>query len=89
MSRSYRKYPLVIQEKDDCRYYNRKCRHAKEEELPKGAAYRRKYSSGWRWQYRWTREEAIRQFYSNEWIQKRYETLEAWLNYYEKCTIRK
>ena len=95
MSRSYKKYPIV---KDSCdkamkRFANKKVRHI--EELPKkGNAYKKCFESydicDWKWE--WTREEAINEYESadeNSYIRKRYETLEKYLLYWEKCTKRK
>lgn len=91
MSRSWKKYPVVVQEKKDCRYLNRKLRHDKLAELPKGGTYRRLPCGGYDWSYIWTREQAIQQYQVDKygWIKRKFPTLELWLNYWEKCTIRK
>lgn len=89
MSKSYRKYPLLIQEKEDLKYLNRKIRYDKFAELPNGSSFK-KHSPHWMtWRYRWSKEDAIKEYYNKPWLQKRFLTLEEWLNYWESCTIRK
>lgn len=91
MSHSWKKYPKVTQEKKDCRYLNRRLRHDKLAEFPKGGSYRKMPNGGYGWSYRWTREQAIHkyQYECSDWIKRTFPTLELWLNYWEKCTIRK
>lgn len=89
MGKSKRKYPIIRQEHENYRYLNRKIRHDKLAELPNGGAFR-KHSPHWNnWHYRWTQEDAIKDWYRFSWIQKRFLTLEEWLNYWESCAIRK
>ena len=88
MSRSYKKFPIVKQERENYHYLNRQLRRDKLAEIPNGRAYR-KLNSYFLWQYIWTREEAIEQWYAEEHIRKMYPTLEEWLQYWARCTIRK
>lgn len=90
MSHSYKRFPKVTQEKKECRYLNRQLRHDKLAEFPKGGSYRKsRYKRGW--SYRWTREQAIRQYKNDkyDWIKRNFPTEEDWLQYWERCTIRK
>ena len=91
MSHSWKKYPEVILEMNDCRYLNRQLRHDKLAEFSKGGSYRKMPNGGYGWSYRWTREQAIHkyQYECSDWIKRTFPTLELWLDYWEKCTIRK
>ena len=40
MSKSYKKYPIVKQEKEDYHYLNRKLRHDKLAAIPNGSFYK-------------------------------------------------
>ena len=41
MSRSYKKYPVAVHEKDDMRQWNRNLRHNKNAEIPNGGFYKK------------------------------------------------
>lgn len=91
MSRSYKKYPLLIQTAGQgLKYNNRKLRYDKLAELPDGSNFK-KHSPRWcpSWKYRWSRDEAIEQWKNDSRLQNKFLTLEEWLNYWESCTIRK
>lgn len=88
MSKSYRKYPIVKQEKENYHYLNRQLRHDKLAKIPKGGAYRRIHSH-LHWHYRWSKEQAIQNYYEDNKIKERFPTLELWLNYWKSCCIRK
>ena len=88
MSRSYKKYPIVRLETEDYRYLNRQLRHDKLADFPKGSSYK-KINSSFCWAYRWSKEQAIESYYANDWVQRDFPTLEAWINYWKSCTIRK
>ena len=88
MSKSYNKYPIVRQEKEDYHYLNRQIRHDKLAEIPRGSAYR-KIKSPWHWRYRWSKEQAFQDYYECDRIRERFPTLELWLNYWKSCCIRK
>lgn len=89
MSRSYKKFPSIKSHeyKSHIRYSNRKLRHDKLAEIPRGGAYR-KNDDGAYYKYPWYKEQAINQYYSNERIRNSY-ALDDWLNYWASCTIRK
>ena len=53
MSRSYKKYPVIVQEKDDMRQWNRSLRHNKLKEIPNGSAYKKDPRRSGIWKYRW------------------------------------
>lgn len=91
MSKSYKKYPIVRQEKEDYRYLNRQLRHDKLAEFPKGGSYRRHKPHWNAWTYRWTKEQAIQQYQKDKlgWIKRDFPTLDTWLNYWKSCCIRK
>lgn len=94
MSRSYKKHPRVkdAANKGMKKFANKKVRHTKN--IPNGKAYKKVFES-WEisdWNWIWTRQEAIdtyNQAPANSWIKKRYETLEQYLIYWEKCVRRK
>lgn len=88
MSRSYRKYPIVRQEKENHHYLNRRIRYDRLATFP-NSSFKRRDSHWNNWNYRWTKEEAIQEYYEEERIRDRYPSLEEWLNYWAKCTLRK
>ena len=102
MSRSYKKNPFVTDNrssKQNKRIANRTVRRRlKNEEYMPARLQHKKITESWDiCDYRWrmTKEEAI-QWYQNEMeheaselFKKRYPTLEAWLEYWEKCHRRK
>ena len=100
MSRSYKHTDFVKDPNNKFmkRFANKKVRHSKD--IPSGGAYKKVFCSweisDYRW--RWTREEAIEEWYEhhrdpdnprNRWFVKKFETLEKYLIYWEKCTKRK
>lgn len=90
MSRSYKKYPIIRQEKEDYRHLNRQLRYDKFAEFPKGSSFKKHKPHWYTWAYRWTREQAISSYYERRKQMKRdFPTLEEWLNYWESCCIRK
>ena len=89
MSRSYKKYPLVRQEREDLKYLNRKIRRDKFAEIPKGSAFK-KHSPHWNnWNYRWSIEQAIDFYKRSEYMQSCYNSLEEYLIWYKKTVISK
>lgn len=92
MSRSYKKYPIVVQEKDDMRQWNRSLRHNKLAEIPNGSAYKKDTRRSGIWKYRWT-EEDVREYYRrcapvNRWMNK-FESEDDYVNWYKKEYICK
>lgn len=89
MSRSYKKYPLVRQERENLKYLNRKIRRDKFAEIPNGGGFK-KHSPHWNnWNYRWSIEQAIETYYKREYFQKKYPTLEEYLIWYKKTVLSK
>jgi hypothetical protein len=87
MSRSYKKFPIVIYEKEDYRYLNRRLRHDKLAEIPNGGAYRRHSSGGGTWTGYWSKEQAIQDWKGKPWIRERY-SYDEWMAYW-KSSMRK
>ncbi len=101
MSRSYKKhYHVKDHSKGQKQCANQCVRRNKKKNLPnKGKGYKKLYDS-WEicdWNWRWTKEEAIENWYEEEadhykkyaWRHKKFKTLEKWLSYWEKCVRRK
>ena len=105
MSRSYKKSPYVTDHrrrwsKESKRLANQSFRQqiARDEDMPARPQHK-KYTESWNisdYAWRMTREEAIDYYKEhikdeswNGYIQKRFPTLESWLNYWEKCYRRK
>ena len=92
MSRSYKKYPVIVQEKDDMRQWNRSLRHNKLAEIPNGSAYKKDTRRSGIWKYRWT-EEDVREYYRrcapvNRWMD-RFKSEDDYVNWYKKEYICK
>lgn len=93
MSKSYKKYPIIVQEKDDMRQWNRSLRHNKLAEIPNGSAYKKDSRRSGIWKYRWSEEDA-RVFYRRclpfgGWI-KKFKDEEDFINrYYKREVLRK
>lgn len=84
MSKSYRKYPIVVQEKIDKKQENKRVRHTMIDTALNGGQYKR-ISSEANWKYMWTLEDAI-ESYSNS---VNGTGLEEWIQYWYRCTTRK
>lgn len=101
MSRSYKKNPYVTDHhRHSSKISKRIANHSFrqqidefDEDMPARPQHK-KYTCSYNisdYSFRMTREEAI-EWYENEaskWTKKRFPTLEAWLNYWEKCYRRK
>lgn len=87
MGKSYKKYPLLIQESEDYRYLNRQLRHDKLAKFPKGGSFK-KHRPHCGWAYRWSKEQAIQEYNERTWIRERY-SYDEWINYWKSCVIRK
>ena len=89
MSRSYKKYPIVRQERPDPKVSNRYVRHNLNIELSvKGTDYKKIKHSGWNWAYRWSLEDAKQNYKNSEYLQKKY-SLEEYLIWYKKKILCK
>ena len=93
MSRSYKKYPVIVQEKDDMRQHNRKLRHNKTAEIPNGCFFKKGRGHTY-YKYLWSEQDA-REHYRHYHGQKYYlhvssfETEEDYINWYKKEFIYK
>lgn len=94
MSRSFKKHPIAKDKvtKDMKKFANKKVRNTPD--IPNGKSYKKVFES-----YDihdqidyWSKEMAIKRWESAEpdsWIRTRFETLEKYLIYWEKCVKRK
>lgn len=90
MSRSYKKYPIVRQERVETYMANRYLRHNLDIELPpKGSHFKKVKNFGWRWAYYWSLEDAKKNYYQSKWAQTHFLTLEEYLIYYKKMYLSK
>ena len=87
MSRSYKKHPILTQEKEDNNYFNRQIRRDKYAEFSTPGAFKRHRPHWHSWSYIWTKEDAIKDWYEKE--RSGSFTLEEWLNYWARCVYRK
>lgn len=88
MSRSYKHFPQIIQEKGDYHYLNRQLRHDRLAEIPKGSAYKKFNSCNGTWSYRYSKEQAIQDYYEKPWIRERY-SYNEWINKWKSWCFRK
>ena len=92
MSRSYKKFPAVTQEKEDMRYWNRKLRHNRLEKIPKGGFFK-KGRGHCHFKYPWTEQDAretYRALCNNKYSHaSHFETEEDYINWYKKEVIYK
>lgn len=89
MSRSYKKYPIVRQERADRRQSNRFIRHNLDYEIPhKGKFHKKIHAGGINWAYYWSLEEAKKNYFESELWQKHY-TFEEYLIWYKKEILSK
>lgn len=97
MSKSYKKFPILKQEKLDKKDWNRKARRKlKINPLEKnildedsefyfrGRQYKKVYPYC-KWEYPWTYQEAIDSYKPC----KSFPTLESWIDYWKRCCLRK
>lgn len=84
MSKSYKKHPVIKQEKFDKKAYNKIVRHSKLDYSLKGGQYKR-LNSDTNWSYEWTLSEAIEKFEPSI----RFPTLDLWIEYWKRCCLRK
>lgn len=82
MSRSYKRFPVVHYESFDKRMGNRLVRRTTMK--LHGGEYKKVYKE-FNCKGMWRKEDAIRNYVPS----KRFPTLESWLQYYDKCCVRK
>lgn len=89
MGKSYKKFPVVRQEKTDKHLWNRKVRHTKY--LLQNSQYKKIMSNWDNWHYRWTKEEAIESYKKRyNYFRDRYPTSKDFIdNYWKKICYRK
>ena len=85
MSRSYKKYPIIRQERVDKKVWNRAVRNLKLDYSLRGSQYKKVMINFDTGAYRWTLEEAIKCYIPSN----RYPTLESWVEYWKRCCYRK
>ena len=89
MSRSYKKYPIVRQERVDKHRSNRYIRHNIDYELPpRGSSHKRIHQDGFNWAYYWSLEDAKQFYKANPSLHKKF-TLEEYLIWYKKDVLSK
>ena len=89
MAKSYKKFPIVKQEKVDKKIWNKRLRRQKFDYSLCGSQYKKVFQNWDTWQYRWTKEDAIKEYHKYQHIQRMYPTLEEWINYWERLCHRK
>lgn len=85
MSRSYRKYPIVKQERVCKRTWNRAVRNMNLDFSLRGSQYKRIMRNWNTWQYPWTLRDAISQYQPSV----RFPTLDSWVLYWKRCCLWK
>ena len=92
MTRSFKRYPILKQDKVCKRVWNKRLRNKKFNYSLRGAQYKKVMINYDTWKYRWSLEQAVIQYYEpdcgNEFY-TRYSTLNSWVSYWEKCCYRK
>lgn len=82
MAKSYKRFPVVKQERVNKRVWNRRIRHRNIDYSLKGSQYKKLFVNYDTWHYRWTLDEAI-----NE--SKYYDSIEDCIEYWKRCCLRK
>ena len=85
MSRSYKRYPIVRQERVDKKTWNRAIRNIELNYSLKGSQYKKVMPNWDTWKYLWTLEEAVRDYQPS----KRFPTLDSWILYWKKLCLYK
>ena len=85
MGKSYKKYPIVRQERVDKKIWNRAIRRANLDYSLHGSQYKKLMVNFDTWAYMWTLEDAIDSYIPS----KRFPTLDSWINYWKKVCYRK
>ncbi|MBO5388934.1 MAG: hypothetical protein J6A59_12535 [Lachnospiraceae bacterium] len=88
MAKSYKKYPILKQEKVNKKHWNRGIRNLKIDYSLRGSQYKKIFPNYNTWQYRWTLEDAIETWNDSEYYQGTY-TLESWIEYWKRLCYRK
>lgn len=88
MSRSYKKFAIVRQERENYNYLNRKIRRDKSK-IPNGSAFKKHSPHWYSWAYIWPLEDAIKSYEKDICWKKKYPTLEEFLIWYKKAFLSK
>ena len=92
MSKSYKKYPIVKQEKFrrlDKKYWNRRIRNLDIDYCLNGSQYKKIFQNWNTWQYPWFLEDALKTYHENEYWQEEYPNVDDFINYWKRCCVRK
>lgn len=92
MSKSYKKYPKVKQERltrKDKKFLNKRLRHLHLDSCFSGSEYKRLLNNWNTWQYRWTWKDALEQYNTSTYFQSTCPTIADFRNYYEASILRK
>ena len=125
MSRSYKKYPIITQEKLETNTINKSFRRSLRESLRQTTAsinrlkaskpvkiisiseietvesiadkeflynnsqFRKYKRLSGNYKYMWTRKQAIENFKTSDRLQRQYESLDAYIDYWKRCCLRK
>ena len=90
MSKSYKKFPIVRQDKFNKKEWNRKVRRLDIDYSLKGNQYKKVFINFNSWKYPWFLEEAIEQYQnSDRFPNNEFPTLESWIEYWKNCCRRK
>lgn len=90
MAKSYKKYPIVKQEKVDKKIWNRKIRRLDIDFSFKGSLYKKLIPNWDTWQYPWFLDEAIDKYNnSSNFPNEEFPTLESYIEFWKRCCVRK
>lgn len=89
MARSYKKYPVVRQDRPDKRLRNKKLRRLGIDYSLRGSQYRKIVFDGWNWHYRWSLDEVVEEYTLHPEDHKSFPTLESYIEYWKRHCLRK
>ena len=88
MAKSYKKYPIVKQEKANKKLCNICLRNLNINYSLRGSQYKKVVRNYWTWQYRWTLDNAIERYSQSKYLQEHYK-IDDWINYWKRICYRK
>ena len=89
MSKSYKRFPIIRQEKVDKKLSNKRIRHFDEDYCLRGGQYKKVVSNCWKWEYPWFFEDAMDLYENCERTRRLHLTKEDYINYWKRCCYRK
>ena len=89
MSKSYKRFPIIRQEKVDKHLTNRKLRCMDIDYCLKGGQYKKIATNCWKWEYPWFYEDAIGLYEYSERTREMYPDKEDYINFWKRCCYRK